>query len=236
MLKQKQLEQKRIEDSKEQARIIEEQKLLFERYSREQADARKKEEEELIEKQKQIKLNKEIKGNQEREVEQRLVNRVNKKAARTSSPEVIPPSEITPFRSNSPPLPAVMKRMKEEGYVPPPEPEPYNEPPARAIETHSPPIHAKNHQMLNSEPQNTAPMPEPTKAHSRLQTPQNQDNREILIQLAAIQKVFDFKKELQNENFKVQQELEQDDSQINSEFQENNAKFSQGMYSVGKSS
>jgi myosin heavy subunit len=126
-LKQKQKLEQRMEDEKEQKRILQEQQELYERYAREKEEQRKKEEQEALEKQAKL-----AKQKQEREEEQKYQQSLSKsakakRAQRPPSPED-PPMQVVapqPFRSTSPPLPAVMKKMKEQGLeLPSPTAEP----------------------------------------------------------------------------------------------------------------
>jgi hypothetical protein len=117
-LKQKQKQEQRLEDEKEQKRILQEQQELYARYAREKEEQRKKEEQEALEKQAKM-----MKQKQEQEQDEQKYQQTTSKSARAKraqrppTPEDPPMQTVAPvpFRSTSPPLPAVMKKMKEQG-------------------------------------------------------------------------------------------------------------------------
>jgi hypothetical protein len=117
-LKQKEKMEKKMEDDREQQRIVKEQQMLFEKYAKEKEEQRKKEEQEQLEKQARLAKQKE---EQERDSEayKKLTQKSTKKfpIIKRQSPENSPimNQNQVPFRSSSPPLPAVLKKMKEQG-------------------------------------------------------------------------------------------------------------------------
>jgi hypothetical protein len=118
--KQREIQEKRLDDEKEQQRIEREQIFLNEKYRREREEALKKEEEEKFE-QERLRKEKRDRENlaeppvQKLVMSKRGISPSNREAMTTRVKSPIPNVDPTPFRSSSPPLPAVLKRMKEQG-------------------------------------------------------------------------------------------------------------------------
>ncbi|KAJ3322502.1 hypothetical protein HDV06_003046 [Boothiomyces sp. JEL0866] len=233
--KQIQLEQQKIEDEKERIRIETELNRMREQYKREQEEDRKKAE---LEKQENERIKKE-KLEKERQAEKLLKEPLTKpkRVIRQQSPgneslTFEPENEnefpVTQFRSNSPPLPAVLKKMKERNFVPEHTPE---ETPREPIQntSNSPPIRSKHIESLKKQNEEQEQDRDLEKSpaieydNKEIQPLNNQEHRssarvakseqnaminsnhEILEQLAAIQR------ELESENNKVRQDMTQED-------------------------
>lgn len=160
---------------------------MAEKYKREKEEALKKEQEEQLEKER-LKLIKLEQDKRQLEVPQKLV-----KAKRASTPpngmvqvksEYITPDiyNDAPFKSNSPPLPAVLKKMREQGKELSVENGP--EPPEPMIESDikSPAINV-THTSKFKQPEETLPV-------SVGREDSEMNNHMILEQLSAIQRVF----------------------------------------------
>ncbi|KAI8897866.1 hypothetical protein BC833DRAFT_592095 [Globomyces pollinis-pini] len=186
MLKQKQIEQQRKEDEIERVRIEREQALLKEKYRKEREEALKKEEEERKEKErlKKIKEQEEEKQTQNTHKVQTKRTKLSKPAiSRTQSPVPIQTVSI-PFRSDSPPIPTLLKKMKQDQIS-----NPIVEEQSKVEETIVPQIQPNVNNNTNSYISTTI----------RTETPQNinhGDNNfsksagnELLQQLEAIQRV-----------------------------------------------
>ncbi|KAJ3271726.1 hypothetical protein HDV01_006421 [Terramyces sp. JEL0728] len=227
--KQQQLEQQRIEDEKERLRIENELNTMKEQYKREQEEDRKKAELEKLENER---IQKE-KLDKEKQAEMLLKKPLTKpkRVVRQYSPEPQDGYETSapPFRSNSPPLPAVLKKMKEKLNS-----ENNNYDSAQDMpqpKTNSPPIRSKHIESLMQEsktdpptnqdvgvppleperrPESGSKVQENSLPPSLSESNRNEKsflnpNHEILEQLAAIQR------ELEMENTKLRQDIEQDE-------------------------
>ncbi|KAJ3254717.1 hypothetical protein HK103_006869 [Boothiomyces macroporosus] len=225
--KQIQLEKQKIEDEKERIRIENELNLMREQYKREQEEDRKKAEMERLENER---IQKE-KLEKERQAEMLLKEPLTKpkRVVRHPSPEPEHERDIPApqFRSNSPPIPAVLKKMKEEGIIAPDSNTTEQVKESTQNITNSPPIRSKHTESLKQqsaatrEPAESEPSMSEIKTKSSLKEtsattntkvhePKVEEysivdsNHEILEQLAAIQR------ELESENHKLRQDMEQD--------------------------
>lgn len=205
--KQKQKEMQRLEDEKEAKRLEKEQAMLKERYAKEKEEAEKKAEQERKEKERAIA---EKKARRQKEEEEIPVPRKAKKVIRLPSPDQSHDIKTSlPFRSNSPPLPAVLKRMKEEGYVEQPSVQ-------SSYETVSSQQASSNQggstetlerqdasftEQIRKTNNFSRQSNRSSRSRGRIGEVEEDDNREILAQLQAIQR------ELQNEDIKVQNQL-----------------------------
>lgn len=199
-LKRHNLEVERLHDEKEQRRLDVERQMLTEKYAREKEEARLKDDKDRLEN--EARALEKARLEKSNSFDSRKEDRSQLPAPKRHVPELAgdrsPVNAPIPFRSSSPPIPTVLKRMKEQGLAynaPPPEPVLQEEvsTPVTLTESHIPNIPQPTideppaFKQIPNPPSTNFPVhviPEPV-----IQDQGGNNNLMILEQLSAIQRV-----------------------------------------------